>query len=100
MARLWAAAEETKRYILNLWTEPNPKRVILYANNSATITKIFKGADRKAQQHSKAFRRAIGSILCNNPKTKIAISWCPGHSDIIGNEEANKLAKSTSTQNP
>src|SRR5258705_12062331 len=68
--------------ILNSWTEPKPKRVIFYADNSATITKIFEGAHGKAQHHSKAFRKVISSILCNNPETKIAISWCPGHSGV------------------
>ncbi len=99
MASLWAAAEETKRFILNTQSEHTPKRITFYANNTAAITKIFEGAHRKAQQHSKGFRRVIGSILCNNTKTKIAISWCPGHSGIIGNEEVDKLAKSASLQN-
>src|SRR5258708_7758388 len=85
MVGLWAAAEEMRRYILNEWTETKPERIIFYANNLAAITKIFEGAHRKVQQHSKAFRRAIGTILCTNTKTKIAISWCPGHSSIIGN---------------
>src|SRR5258708_23373087 len=100
MAGLRAAAEETKRFILNAWSEHTPERIIFYADNTAAITKIFEGAHGKAQQHSKGFRRAIGSILCNNTETKIAISWCPGHSGIIGNEEADKLAKSASLQNP
>ena len=100
MAGLQAAAEETRRYILDEWTETKPKRIIFYADNSAAITKIFEGAHRKAQQHSKAFRRVIGMILCTNTETKIAISWCPGHSSIIGNEETDKLAKSASLLNP
>src|SRR5258708_39515083 len=94
MAGLRAAAEETRRYILDEWTETKPERIIFYADNSAAITKIFEGTHGKVQQHSKAFRRAIGTILRTNTKTKIAISWCPGHSSIIGNEEADKLAKS------
>ena len=85
MAGLWAAAEETRRYILNEQTETKPERIIFYADNLAAITKIFEGAHGKVQQHSKAFRRAIGMILCTNTETKIAISWCPGHSSIIGN---------------
>ncbi len=100
MAGLQAAAEETKRFILDTWTEPKPKKIIFYADDSAAITKIFEGAHGKAQQHSKGFRRAIGSILSNNTEMKIAISWCPGHSGIIGNEEADKLAKSALLPTP
>jgi len=100
MAGLWAAVEETKKFILDTQPELKPKRVIFYANNTTAITKIFEGAHRKAQQHSKGFRKAIGSILCNNTKTKIAISWCPGHSGIIGNEAVDKLAKSALLKTP
>jgi len=100
MVGLQAAAEETRRYILDEQTETKSERIIFYADNLAAITKIFEGAHGKVQQHSKAFRRAIGMILCTNTETKIAISWCPGHSSIIGNEEADKLAKSALLLNP
>src|SRR5258708_15474509 len=93
MAGLWAAAEEMKRYILDVQTEPKPERVIFkfYADNLVAITKIFEGVHGKAQQHLKGFRRVIGLILCDNTETKFTISWCPDHSGIIGNATVNIL---------
>src|SRR5258708_16799316 len=39
---LWAAAEETRRNILDECTETQPKRIIFYANNSQASSKIVE----------------------------------------------------------
>ena len=48
---------------------------------------------RKAQKQSLTFRRHIKGILDEVKDALIAISWVPGHSSIVGNKEADRLAK-------
>ena len=64
------------------------------------IHRIFEGSPGKAQAHSKGFRWEICDILNSNEESKVAISWCLGHQGIIGNEEADNLAKLGSKLNP
>ena len=69
-------------------------------DNTGAIHRIFEGSPGKAQAHSKGFRWEICDILNSNEESKVAISWCPRHQGIIGNEEADNLAKSGSKLNP
>ena len=100
MAGLHTVASETWDYISDTNTTPKPTNIIFYINNAAAIRMIFKGTYSKAQTHSRGFRKAVGKILENFPETKITISCCPGHSDIIGNKEADHTTKLASSQQP
>ena len=100
MVGLHAAVEEARRYITSNETHPKPNNLIFYADNSAAISKIFEGLHGKAQAHSRAFRKNISKILNKTKRIRIAISWCPGHARIIGNNKADKLAKSGALKQP
>ena len=100
MAGLHAAAEEARHYITSNETHPKPDNLIFYADNSAAISKIFEGSHGKSQAHSRAFRKHISKILNETERRRIAISWCPGHAGIIGNDKADKLAKSGALKQP
>src|SRR5258708_4696893 len=62
-------------------------------DNTGTIQRIFEGSPGKAQAHSRGFRKEIFNILNEDEEAMVAISWCPSHQGITGNEEADKLAK-------
>ena len=100
MMGIRTAAEDTWTYINAESTLPKPYNVIFYADNVGTIDRIFDGKPGKGQAHSRAFRKTIGKILNSNNDTRVAISWCPSHSGIIGNEEADDRAKSGARLTP
>src|SRR5258708_369921 len=54
----------------------------------------------KAQEQSLAFRKTIGQILDEHNDIKMAISWCPSHMGIPGNERADYLAKNGAKKCP
>ncbi len=94
------AAEATRDYLLAEPLHPKPSNIIFYTDNAGAITRIFDGAPGKAQAHSRAFRKTIGKILREQDDTRIAISWCPGHSGISGNDAADALTKSGACLTP
>jgi hypothetical protein len=57
------------------------------------VNQIFQGKPGKVQKHTQTFRRMVCKLLDTKDDLKIAVSWCPGHSGIEGNEGADDLAK-------
>ena len=88
------AAEATRDLLLAEPPHSKPSNIIFYTDNAGSISRIFDRAPGKAQAHLRAFRRMIRKILKEQDNIRIAISWCPGHSGISGNDTADALTKS------
>lgn len=65
-----------------------------YVDNTGAIHRIFNGSPGKAQSCSRRFRAAVLDIIDRKPSIDVVIDWAPGHEGIIGNELADKRAKS------
>jgi len=100
MAGLHEATTEARWFIENAPQDNKLHKIAFYADNMGAIQRIFEGSPGKAQAHSRGFRKEICEILNADDETIIAISWCPRHHGIIGNEKADKLAKSGAKQPP
>ncbi len=94
MVGLHTAATEARQFIKSQTPDRRPHKIAFYADNMGAIHRIFKGSPGKAQAHSRGFRKEICNILNADEEVMVAISWCPGHQGIRGNEPADKLANS------
>ncbi len=100
MIGLSTARETAKLFILNgNWTH-QLTQIIFYADNTAALTRIYKGTPGKAQAQSLAFRSHIGDILNEVENALVAISWVPGHTGIAGNKKVDQLAKEGTKRRP
>ena len=77
-------------------TSTPPSKIIIATNNTGALQRIFKGSPGKAQGNSITFHEHILAILDQHENMQLALTWCPGHFDIEGNERADYLAKSGS----
>ena len=71
--------------ILNL---PADAKVSLYTDNSSLVKAVKKDKSTSGQHLVKQLREAANNIRC-----KLTIIWISGHSEVIGNEKADGLAK-------
>ena len=68
-------------------------RIVLFADNTVSVTAIMKGAPRSSQSTSQKFMETATKLLDKNKGTTIKILWVPGHMNIKGNDRADELAK-------
>jgi ribonuclease HI len=79
--------------IIAMWIAGNTmetwgKEVSLYIDNQAVIYALSSRNATAGQHLIKSFRNAANSLHCN-----LTIRWISSHSDVKGNEEADRLAK-------
>ena len=68
-------------------------RIILFADNTASVTAIMKEDPRSSQQILQTFVETTIVFLNVNRRVTIEISWVPGHMGIEGNNRADALVK-------
>ena len=75
-------------------------RIILFADNTASVTAITKEDPRSSQQISQKFVETTIAFLNANRRATIEISWVPGHMGIEGNDRADTLVKEATGLKP
>ena len=75
-------------------------RIILFADNTASVMAITKEDPRLSQQILQKFVETAIAFLDTNRRATIEISWVPGHMRIEGNDRADALAKEVTDLEP
>src|SRR5258708_4794415 len=60
-------------------------RIVLFADNTASVTAIMKEAPGSSQRTSQKFVETATKFLDKNRRATIEVSWVPEHMDIEGN---------------
>jgi ribonuclease HI len=79
--------------ILGAWlmvncTEARGKVVSLYTDNQSLLQVIAKIGSKSGQHLVKALDEMVNATHC-----KLTLRWISGHSEVVGNEKADELAK-------
>ncbi|KAF5374701.1 hypothetical protein D9615_009019 [Tricholomella constricta] len=91
---LVVAATEATKYTHH---HPTVKNIYIYADNAAAVTSIFEPKSAPGQFNMVTFNKTIVEFLNRSPEHKVHIEWCPGHTDVKGNERADEEAKAGAT---
>ena len=75
-------------------------KIVIFADNTASVTAITKEAPGSSQQVSRKFVEAATTFLDENRQATIEVSWVPGHMGIIGNDRADTIAKEATKLKP
>ena len=67
------------------------KKLVVFSDNQAALLRLKSPSDRPGQNQQIRAINATKAILAKGAGVELA--WVPGHSDILGNEIADKLAK-------
>jgi ribonuclease HI len=70
---------------------------IVFSDNQAALLRLKTPSDNPEQ--SQQIRAILASKTITSLKASITLAWVPGHSDIVGKQRADKLAKAT-TKSP
>src|SRR5258708_67804 len=84
--RALEVAVELIHKLINSETSTPPSKIIIATNNMGTLQWIFRGSPGKAQGSSITFHKHILNILDQHENTQFALTCCPGHFNIEGNE--------------
>jgi len=69
----------------------------IFSDNQAAIQRLQTPSDKLGQNYQIEAIEASKAIISRGGT--VSIIWVPGHSDIIGNEEADRLAKQATSIN-
>ena len=84
--RALEVAAELIHELVNSETSTPPSKIIIATDNTGALQWIFQGSPGKAQGSSIAFHKHILAILDQHINMQLALTWCPGHFNIEGNE--------------
>jgi len=75
-------------------------KIVLFADNTASVTAIMKEAPGSSQLTSQRFVETAIKFLDTNRRATIEVSWVPGHMEIEGNNRADEIAKEATDLEP
>jgi len=67
-----------------------PKAVTVFTDSQAAMARIASEEPGPAQQYARQARKWIAKLRERDRNVRIEIRWCPAHSGVTGNEEADK----------
>lgn len=74
------------------------EKVIVYTDNQAGLLRLKTPSDSPGQSQQIRAIKATKAIIALG--AKVELIWVPGHTDILGNDIADKLAKKATTIRP
>ena len=92
-AELFALAHASSKVSAFVLDKPHIGEVFFYSDSSSALSSTFDPSTHPGQQCSLLFRKNVIGMLKRHPSLVIRAKWSPGHSGVIGNEEADTLAK-------
>ena len=75
-------------------------KIVLFADNTASVTAITKETPGSSQQISQKFIETAITFLDENRRATIEVSWVPGHMGVEGNDRADEIAKEATDLEP
>ncbi|KKO96477.1 pyruvate decarboxylase, partial [Trichoderma harzianum] len=69
---------------------PDIQEILLFLDNSAVVDGILGPTPASSQGAYMGLRQIAQKLL---PRVTTRVAWVPGHKDVLGNEEADRLAK-------
>jgi len=72
---------------------PRTHHIHIFADNVSAIKTVLDPKPRQGQLLAYTFYQHMLQWLQKNPVNTLRVAWCPGHSDIPGNKQADQLAK-------
>ncbi|ETW75604.1 hypothetical protein HETIRDRAFT_426112 [Heterobasidion irregulare TC 32-1] len=73
---------------------PHTTEIVLYADNEAALKSLLNPTVHPSQMCSLLACQRLRTWFSASPERHLTIAWCPGHSGIPHQEEADALAKS------
>ena len=67
--------------------------VFSFSDSSSALSSAFDPSTHAGQRCSLIFRKDVLGMLARHPALHIKASWSPGHCGVVGNEQADALAK-------
>jgi len=95
-AELFALAHASSKAATFVLGKPHIGEVFLFSDSSAALSSIFDPSTHPGQRCSLLFRKNVKDMFAQHASLRITVRWSPGHSGIIGNEQADTLAKNGS----
>ena len=92
-AEMFALAHASSKVKKILDAHTAISHVKFYSDSTSSLKVIFEPSAHPAHQCSLLFRTNVIDLLSRMPDLEIDVRWSLGHTDIIGNEAADKAAK-------
>jgi len=92
-AELFALAHASSKAAAFVLGKPHIGEVLLFSDSSTALSSVFDPSTHPGQRCSLLFRKNVKEMFAKHASLRISARWSPGHCGIIGNEQADTLAK-------